>query len=176
MTEVVDSKPAKRFKRWQLIVLVIIVIAVVAGAGLYWFNLMQKRPSVDIGTGSEVGALVSTLPPQQLEQVASVYVLNPSQDVDWAYARAVALSTQGKHDQALAAFRALTETGKAEYYIYVDYALAARRAGDKQLAIDTMTQAISILEADASVNKSTKEFIKKRLNSKLDSFKTEDGR
>lgn len=174
MTEVVGSKSAKHLKRWRLIVLVAIVVIIVAGVGFYLFNLAQKRPAVQIGTGAEVGALVSVLPPEQLEQVASVYVLNPAQDMDWAYAKAVALSTQGEQDKALSAFRALTKTGKAEYYIYVDYALAARRAGDKQLAIDTMTQAISILDRDTSINKSNKEFIKKRLVSKLDSFKTED--
>ncbi len=174
MTEVVGSRSAKHLKRWHLIVLVVIIIAVIAGAGSYWLNLTQKRPAIQIGTGSEVGSLVSTLPPAQLEQVASVYVLNPAEDMDWAYAKAVALSTQGKHEQALGAFKALTETGKAKYYIYVDYALAARRVGDKQLAVDTMIQAISALDQDTSVTASNREFIKKRLNSKLDSFKTEE--
>lgn len=171
MTEVVSSKPAKRLKRWHVVVFVMVIIAAVAGAGVYWVDLVRKRPAIEIGTGPEVGALVSTLPPQQLEQVASVYIVNPSWDMDWAYARATALSIQGEHEDSLGAYKALIDTGKAPYYIYVDYALAAQRAGDDRLAIDMMTKAISVLEGDASVNKSTKEFIKKRLNSKIDSFK-----
>ena len=153
----------------------IIMIISVGALAASWVNETQKRPTIDIGKGEQIGAKVEGLSPDELQQVADVSVLNPGGDMDWAYAKAVALSQLDKHKEALEVYEAISRSGKAPYYIYVDYALTAVRSGDVQRGITVMTEAIAKLESDTSVDARIKTDTKVRLESKLAGFKEDAG-
>lgn len=171
MGETVAANRLGRLTRRQLLILGSVIALCAIGAFAYWLVQAQKKPAIDIGKGSEIAGTVQTLTPQQQQEVANVYVLIPSTDVEWLYAKAVALSALDKQQEALKAYEALDKTGKAPYYIYVEYALTASRAGDADLASRLLTKALEKLEGDSSVSDADKAVLKRRLPGTLEAFK-----
>lgn len=171
MGEAVAVKKLSRLTRRQFLLLAAaLAVCVICALGYGLFQL-QKKPSIDIGKGSEVASKVQTLTPQQQEEVSNVHIFVPSGDIDWLYAKAVALSALDRHQEALKAYEALDKTGKAPYYIYVEYALTASRAGDAELASRLLTKSMEKLEADSSVSDAEKTILKRRLPGTLEAFK-----
>jgi Flp pilus assembly protein TadD len=171
MGETAANKKPRRFSRRRLVILTTLLVLAIVGALAYWLVKAQERPAIDIGKGDAITATVQTLTPQQQEQVAAVQLLMPSLDMEWAYAKAVALSALGKHQESLKVYGSLDKTGKAPYYMYVEYALTASRAGDSGLASRTLTKALEKLETDTSVSAADKAVLKRRLPGKLEAFK-----
>lgn len=162
---------AKGRKLLIVIAIVVIVVCMLSGAALLALTQLQKKPPIDIGSGAKVTQQLEILPEDKLKQIAAVYVFDVAKDMDWAYAKALALSQLDRHQESLDVYEAIHKTGKAPYYIYEDYALTAGRVGDRTLAVSMMTKAVESLDTDSSIDAAAKEPIKKRLSSKLDGFK-----
>ena len=171
MGEAVATKKQSRLTRRQFLILGVIVVLCAVSAFAYWLVQFQKKPAIDIGKGSEIAGTVQTLTPQQQQEVADVHVLIPGRDVDWLYAKAVALSALDKQQEALKTYETLDKTDKAPYYIYVEYALTASRAGDADLASRLLSKALEKLESDPSVSDADKAVLKRRLPGTLEAFK-----
>ena len=165
-TTAVKKSRKRRYKFLLIGVMSALLVAVVG----YMLVELQARPAIKIGTGKDVTAMVQVLSRDEQEQIAKVWVPMPSFDMDWAYAKAVALSALDRHDQALKVFDALDSTGKASYYVYAEYALTASRAQDNQLAAAMMKKALEKLESDSTVEATEKTVLKRRLPSKLEAF------
>lgn len=157
-------------KRHNKFLLIGVLSALFIAVASYMLVELQARPSIKIGTGKDVTATVQVLSRDEQEQIADVWVPLPSFDMDWAYAKAVALSALDRHDQALKVFDALDGTGKASYYVYAEYALTASRAQNNQLAVAMMKKALEKLESDSTVAATEKTVLKRRLPSKLEAF------
>lgn len=170
MGEATATKKSGRIKDKKLLITVSILALFLIAAGVFLAAQAQKKPNITIGTGSEISGNVEVLSRQQQEQVADVWVMSAAFDMDWAYAKAVSLSVLEKHQESLKVFQSIEETGKAPYYIYVDYALAAGRAQDTKLAAELMSTAIEKIKTDPSLNETDKTVLIRRLKSKVDVF------
>lgn len=173
MGEVVAStKPGRRLRKKYL--LPIILVALLLVVILAWLIVTYtSRPAVNIGKGIEIGSVVQSLPTNQQEEVAKVNVLVPSQDMEWSYAKAVALASLDRQTDALRIYKSLDKTDKAPYYVYVQYASTAAESKDPKLAAKMFAKAIEKLEADASVNAYEKTMLKRRMAGTLEAYKEE---
>lgn len=164
------ANTSKRRRLLAIVFTVVLALGLIVG-GVYWFAQLQKKPAVDIGTGQRVSARVEVMTEAQRQQVANVSILDPVKEMDWAYAKALALSALSKHQESVEVYASIEATGKAPYYVLVDYALAASRAGDFTRAENVMSEAIKKMEADNSLSPAGKEKAKRQLTSKIEGFK-----
>ncbi len=164
----------KNISRKKLLVCIALVVLVILSAGWLLFMKNQKNENevkVELKSGSQLSGQVETLSNDQAKEVVS----RDASSTDEKYAKALALSKLGKHNEALTEFKAIANSGKGKYYIYNDYALTAARTGNVNLAIELLETAIQKLQNDSSVDQYVKAAELKTLNNKLAGFKDEAG-
>lgn len=172
------TREATHTGRLLLVLGVVAIFALVVATGLFFgYKFLEKQSalSVDIGQGEQVASRVELLPDSEIEELAAAKV-SPLFNLDGTYAKALALARQEKYRESLDVYAAIDMTGKARYYMYVDYGLTASRAGDPVTAAKQLQRAIAELEADGSVSSDVKTDLRKRLASKLSGFQQEAGR
>ena len=157
----VASKP-RRLKNKKLLAVVLAVLAFVVIVVLVVMQAV-KKPEVAIGTGPEVPGNVEILSREEQEKVSKVWVPIASLDMDWTLAKAVALTHLDKPQEALDTYRSLDSTGKAPYYVYLQYSSAAAQAGDLALAAKMLDKAIDKIDRDSSIDSTEKTILKRRL-------------
>lgn len=173
MGEVVASTNAGRKRHLRWILACILIAGLLIGLAYWLIGMYTAKPAINIGKGADVGSLVQALPRDQQEEVAKVNILIPAADMEWSFAKAVALAATDKQKEALEMYESLDKTGKAPYYVYIQYSSAAAEAKDHKLAADMLTKAIEILEADTSVKDTEKSILKRRLAGTLAAYKEE---
>lgn len=150
----------------------VVLAAATASVLLVWIVLCgpSKEKTPDVGHGRQVPVRVQGFTNAQLQQLAHEKV-NPKQDLDRAYAKALALTALDDTSGAIAVYEQIDAAGTAPYYVYVDYALVAARTGDNARAAQVMGQAISKLEADETLAPEVRATERQKLENRQASFK-----
>lgn len=170
---VVASAPAPKNRKKALIAGLVLLAAAIISLIIVWFMSQgNNAEDVKLKTGDAVTGQIDAMSDDEINSVAGNKV-DANENFDAAYARALALSQQDKNDEALKELEALIATGKAKYYVYVDYALVQARANKLNESIKTMEQALTMLAKDNSISNDVKTSESRYLNNKLEGLKDE---
>ena len=150
---------------------VLLVIVVIAGGIVVYQK--NKQPPIHIDPKKDVTAQVQALTPKQAQSLANQKV-DPKTEPDSAYVKAVAQAETGNAKAAVVTYQAVVAAKPTvKYYVYYDYAIAAAKANNLQLAQEQMQKAIDAINADGSVSANVKQSETDNMEQKLQFFKIE---
>ena len=167
------TQTRKHLLRRVLLLAVLFVVVIVAGVAAYFvFKQPPPKPPVQLRQGQAISGQVDRLSDSSTKALAN-YDVKATDNIDGAYASALALSKRGDQKGSIGKFQEIFQTGKAKYYMYEDYALVQGRAGNSGEAVKAFDKASELLKQDSSVSPEVKASEQRYIKNKAAGFKEE---
>ena len=173
VTDVTARPPKPRRKKIIILSSLLILLLIAASVGYAWKANTKKAPDVALASGQAINSQVEiSLSKDEVKALADSKV-NPSKNLDKAYAKALALTAQDDNKAALVEYEKIMKLDSVPYYIIADYGYTLIRNGETRKGIQTLQQAIDTLKKDASIKAEVKKTEAQKLQDKITAFKLE---